>query len=271
MRTLACLVFGSLTIVLLAVLWTAPVIAAEAKVPLKLNLPDKRLSDTPSDYYSDHLKFTFKVREHFLAPPGTVNVAKGKPVTSSCTKPINGKIAFITDGKKHYKDEYLVELCKGPQWVQIDLKERFEIQAIVVWHFYKRERAYFDVIAQVSDDPAFPKDAVKTLFNNDHDNSSKLGLGKSHEYFENNEGLLIDAKRVDAHYVRLSSNGNCDTNFNHYIEIEIYGVPSQIERGEVAADESPAEAQDSRADASQKPPATKMVPLKVKLPERGYS
>jgi hypothetical protein len=225
MRAITFLIFASLTVVWLAAFWSAPALAGEDKVPLKLDLPERRLGDTPSPYYSEQLKFKFVDRPPFLAPTGCVNVAKGKPVTSSCAKPLSGKIAVITDGKKHYKSEYHVELNKGPQWVQIDLKKRLQIQAIVVWHFYKMERAYFDVVAQVSDDPTFPKNAVKTVFNNDHDNSSKLGLGKSHEYFEDREGLLIDTKGAEARYVRLSSNGNCDNDFNHYIEVEVYAKP----------------------------------------------
>ena len=46
--------------------------------------------------------------------------------------------------------------------------------AILFWHFHKTPRVYFDVIVQVADDAAFSKN-VRTVFNNDHDNSSKLG------------------------------------------------------------------------------------------------
>jgi hypothetical protein len=54
---------------------------------------------------------------------------------------------------------------------------------------------------QVSDDPDF-KESVRTLFNNDFDRSSNLGAGTDHEYVENYEGKLIDAKGVDGRYMR---------------------------------------------------------------------
>ncbi len=60
---------------------------------------------------------------------------------------------------------------------KVDLEEEANIFGIVVWHFHKNARAYIDVIAQISNDPEF-KTGVVTVFNNDHDNSSKLGVGK---------------------------------------------------------------------------------------------
>ena len=39
---------------------------------------------------------------------------------------------------------------------------------------------------------------VKTLFNNDQDNTSGLGVGTDREYFETHEGKLINAKGVKA-------------------------------------------------------------------------
>ena len=39
------------------------------------------------------------------------------------------------------------------------------------------------------------------------------------------EGKLIDAKGVEARYVRLVSNGSDKTPANHYIEVEVFGRP----------------------------------------------
>ena len=83
-----------------------------------------------------------------------------------------------------------------------------------------------DVVVQVADDPDFI-DNVKTLFNNDGDNSSGLGIGKDKAYWETNEGKLIDAKGVVARYVRLYSKGNTADDQNHYTEVEVYGLPAK--------------------------------------------
>jgi hypothetical protein len=78
------------------------------------------------------------------------------------------------------------------------------------------------VIVQVSDDPEF-KTGVTTVFNNDQDNSAKLGIGKDRAYIETNFGKLIDAKGVKGRYVRVYSNGNTANDLNHYIEVEVFG------------------------------------------------
>ena len=94
----------------------------------------------------------------------------------------------------------------------------------MVWHFHKQPRIYFDVVIQAANDPDFVKQ-VTTIFNNDIDNSAGLGVGKDKHYVETSEGKLIDAKGVQARYVRLYSNGNNNNDLNHYIEVEVYGTP----------------------------------------------
>ena len=54
-----------------------------------------------------------------------------------------------------------------------------------------------------------------------------LGIGKDLEYFESNEGKLIDAKGEVARYVRLYSKGSTDSDLNHYIEVEVWGKPAK--------------------------------------------
>ena len=81
------------------------------------------------------------------------------------------------------------------------------IYAIVIWHAHDNPKGYHDVIAQVADDAGFTTN-VRTLFNNDVENTTKLGEGKDREYFETNQGKLIDAKGVKARYVRLYSHGS---------------------------------------------------------------
>jgi hypothetical protein len=79
---------------------------------------------------------------------------------------------------------------------------------------------------QVSNDPEFVTD-VTTVFNNDHDNSSGLGVGKDQNYVETAEGKLIDAKTARGRYVRCYSSGNSQNDMNHYIEVEVFGKPVQ--------------------------------------------
>ncbi len=86
-----------------------------------------------------------------------------------------------------------------------------------------RMRVYRDVIVQVSDDPDFL--TAHTVFNNDYDNSSGLGIGFDMGYVETSEGKLIDCKGVEARYVRLFTNGNHIDDKNHFTEVEVFGGP----------------------------------------------
>jgi hypothetical protein len=79
-------------------------------------------------------------------------------------------------------------------------------------------------VVQISDDPAFQKD-VTTIFNSDYTNALGFGAGKDLAYVESYEGKLIDAKGVKGRYVRLYSNGNTTNKLNHYIEVEVFGIP----------------------------------------------
>jgi len=200
--------------------------AADAELaPLEIELPDAFFGGTPDPHWSPVLEpRDFRPRPPFLAPAGTTNVALGKSVTAS-VDPVHGQLSQITDGDKDYVKSSLVELPAGTQWVQVDLEEEHNIYAIIVWHFHEGERVYFDVIVQASDDPEF-KEGVTTLYNNDYDNSSGLGVGEDVEYFEKNEGRLIDAGGVKARYVRLYTNGNSANDLNHYVEVEVHGIPA---------------------------------------------
>src|SRR5262249_51612980 len=107
----------------------------------------------------------------------------------------------------------------------IDLEKESEIYALIVWHFHSQARVYFDVVAQVSDDPTFSKD-VTTIFNNDANNELGLGAGKELAYIETFEGKLMDRKGVKGRYVRLYSKGNTTNKLTHYIEVEVFGNPA---------------------------------------------
>jgi hypothetical protein len=197
-------------------------------VPLKLKLPKPAFKGTPAHAPPGTRvkKPTGKPRPPFLAPKGSQNVAKDMPVISSDMEPIIGEIKFVTDGDKEANEGSYVELGFGVQWVQIDLKQKYQIHAILVWHYHMTARIYHDVVVQVADDKDFIEN-VHTVFNNDHDNSAGLGLGTDYEYWETFEGLLIDAKGVEGRYVRLYSNGSTSDDQNHYTEVEVYALPAK--------------------------------------------
>jgi len=206
----------------LGVIALAGPVAAEEKVELKIELPEPFFGGTPLDYWSPTLEpEDYKDRPPFLAPAGTEIISKGKPVTASAN-PTAGQLKQLTDGDKDYGKKSVLELPAGTQWIQIDLEKTSEIYAILFWHWHEGKRLYFDIIVQVSDDPDF-KDGVKTIYNNDADNSSGLGQGEDKEYIDNNKGRLIDAGGVKARYVRFYSKGNTANDNNHYIEAEIFG------------------------------------------------
>ncbi|HOT97615.1 MAG TPA: hypothetical protein PLN61_09950 [bacterium] len=193
--------------------------------PVTIKLPKPKFIGTPQNLKVPNLEKPLgRPREPFLAPAGTINVALNKPVTSSDMQPVIGELAMITDGDKEAEDGSYVELGPFVQQVTIDLKARHTIYAVVLWHYHKQPSVYFDVVVQVSDDPAF-KSGVQTIFNNDHDNTAKLGAGNDKNYIETAEGKLIDAKGIIGRYVRCYSNGNTGNDLNHYTEVEIYGLP----------------------------------------------
>ncbi len=196
------------------------------RVKLNLDLPKPVFTGTPKQPpEGTSVKLREGPRDPYYVPPGLKNLAKGKPVTSSTERPIIGELGYATDGTKKGLGGSYVELGFGKQWVQIDLKQRSEIYAIVVWHRHDQPRVYHDVVVQVADDKDFVKN-VKTVFNNDRDNSLGLGVGKNREYFETNKGKLIRIKKgVTGRYVRLYSNGSTADDMNHYTEVEVWGRP----------------------------------------------
>ena len=167
-----------------------------------------------------------KPRPPLVAPMNVFNAASEKPVTSSDDWPVIGELDMITDGDKRGVDGAMVELGPEVQWVQIDLGRAHAIFAVLVWRDHGRTLVYHDVIIRVADDKDFTKN-VRTIFNNDHDNSSGLGIGKDWEYIETHEGLLVPTEGLKARYVRLYSNGSTSDGLNRYTEVEVYALPAK--------------------------------------------
>ncbi len=203
---------------------------AQDLVPLNVKLPAAAFIGTPSDRpLPPNVETPSKTPPPpFLAPAGVTNVAFHKKVTSSATNATPEDLAKITDGEKEATEANVVLLTRGNQWVQIDLEKPREIYAVVVWHAHNTQKIYHGVVVQIADGPDFtPVQNARTLFNNDVENKSGLGLGTNREYFETNEGKLIAAQGAKARYVRLYSNGSTVARYNEYTEVEVYARPAK--------------------------------------------
>ncbi len=204
----------------------ASILAADSE-PLKLKFPSHTPKGTPEDLPKGATvePISDKPPKPLDVPKGVVNVASGKPVTSSVT-PFLGDLKQVTDGEKEPFDEQAVEMKKGVQWVQVDLGQSFEIHAIAMWHDHRYVQSFRDVVLQVSDDAEF-KTGVTTLYNNDADNSAGLGVGTDREYFELEWGRTVAAKGVKARYVRGYTRGSSLSALNAWQEIEVYALPAK--------------------------------------------
>lgn len=210
-----------------ALFLTSSASAADEKEVLKLALPAPTLKGTPEDLPKGDMiePLSDKPRPAYMIAKGVQNVALSKAVTAS-VKPFTGELNQVTDGKKEAFDYDAVEMKKGTQWIQVDLGKAEAIQAVVMWHDHRYIQAMHDVIVQVADDAEFKND-VKTIFNNDVDNSSGLGVGTDKEYFETHEGKIVDAKGAKGRYVRAYTKGGSLSALNCWQEIEIYALPAK--------------------------------------------
>jgi hypothetical protein len=205
-----------------------PAGAAGDLVPLMLKLPAPAFKGTPKDVQlSSYVEpLSDKPRPPMMVPAGLKNIAPGKKLTSSDKNATPDILEKITDGDKEASDASIIYLRKGTQYVQMDLGAAHEVFAIVLWHAHNTAKVYHDVIVQAADDPDFISN-VHTIYNNDQDNSSGLGVGTDREYFETFEGRLINAKGIKTRYLRFYSKGSTESALNEYTEIEVYGRPAQ--------------------------------------------
>ena len=199
---------------------------AADKVAIKFELPPPHSSGTPKEIKSDNLEPDPGPGK--LRPPIMVPVGFDKKLTTEDTKvttseeAVTGENEYVVDADKTPDATCMLQLPGGVQWVQLDLGVEKTVSAVCVWHDQGDDRVYKDVIVQLSNDEKFTKD-VTTIFNNDHDNSSKLGKGTDKEYRERNDGRPMDGKLTKARYVRCYSNGSSSEPVNNYIEIEVFG------------------------------------------------
>ncbi len=212
-----------LSIQLTVLLNAAPVRADDALVPLKLKLPAPVFVGTPNNAPPGvKLDLSAPAPAPLLVPPGLRNLALAAKISSSDTQATASTLAKLADGDKEGEENSIVQLRKGLQWVQFDLGEPRQLFAVAVWHAHDQPKIFRAVIVQGADDADFTEN-VRTLFNNDTDNSAGLGVGSDSQYFETFRGRIIDAKGCRARYVRLYSHGSTESPLNEYTEVEIYG------------------------------------------------
>ena len=205
-----------------------PAASTAGMVPLDIKLPAPAFKGTPKDLQvgPNVEPVSDKPRAPMMVPPGLKNIAPGSKVTSSDKNVTAENLAKLTDGDKEASDQSIIFIHKGTQWIQMDFGSPQEIFAVVIWHAHNMAKVYHDVIVQVADDADFI-DNVRTVFNNDSDNSSGLGVGTDREYFETYEGKLINAKGVKARYIRFYSKGSTESALNEYTELEVFGRPAK--------------------------------------------
>ena len=205
-----------------------PAAGADGSVPLQIKLPAPAFKGTPKDLQvgSNVEPLSDKPRAPMMVPPGLKNAALGSKITCSDKNVAAENLAKINDGDKEASDQSIIFLRKGTQWVQMDLGSPQEIFAVMIWHAHNMAKVYHDIIVQVADDADFIEN-VRTVFNNDADNTSGLGVGTNREYFESYEGKLIDAKGAKARYIRFYSKGSTESALNEYTEMEVFGRPAK--------------------------------------------
>jgi len=197
-------------------------------VPLILDLPAPAFKGTPKDMRlgPNVEPLSDKPRAPMMVPPGLKNLAPSSKLTSSDQNATPAILTKLTDGDKGASDQSIIFLRKGTQWVQMDLGSPSEIFALVIWHAHNTAKVYHNIIVQVADDADFIEN-VRMVFNNDSQNTSGFGVGTDREYFETYEGKLINAKGVEARYIRFYSKGSTESALNEYTEIEVYGRQEQ--------------------------------------------
>jgi hypothetical protein len=196
--------------------------------PLVLKLPAPVFAGTPKAAPPDTTVETMPAKPGppLMIPRDARNIAPGRKITSSDKNATRADLAKITDGIKDADEDAVVQLRKGLQWIQFDLGSPQEIYAVAVWHAHDTAKIFRSVIVQTAADEDFTEN-VRTLFNNDRDNSAGLGAGTDRQYFETYQGKVIDARGARGRYLRLYSDGSTDSKLNEYTEVEIYGRPAK--------------------------------------------
>ena len=198
---------------------------AAGMVRFQPEFPPEQIEGTPEEGGLQNVEPIPSQPPTLPLPADAELLSAGKPVTASDDFIFIGDLSFITDGNKRAGEGYYVELEPGQQWVQIDLEQEADIHGIWVWHYHRQERAYRSVAVQISNDENF-ESGVTTVYNNDYENNLGFGRGRDRPYLESRFGKPIRVDGVRGRYVRLYSDGNTANDMNHYIEVQVYGIPA---------------------------------------------
>ena len=198
--------------------------AGEALVPLKTDLPKPLFVGTAVPVKVPNLEAPRQgKRPALMVPAGSVNLAKGKTVTSSDSQPTTGDLSQITDGVKAGDEGNYVELDKGKQWVQIDLgkpdghlRDARLALSLAGTRLQGRGGAGF----RRSRFHRQGDDGVQQRHRRMRSDSARA---RTRLTSKPTRARLIDAKGVKGRYVRLYSRGNTTNENNHYIEVEVWG------------------------------------------------
>ena len=138
--------------VLISLATIITLIAAEKKVELKIEYPEKLVKGTEVPKSIPNLEESRpkdQAPKLLMVPEGCKNLSEDKTVSSSDEDPSAGDLDMITDGDAD-GSEY-VQIKKGLQWVQIDLEKSHMLYGAHVWHYHSQPRVYNDIIIQISE------------------------------------------------------------------------------------------------------------------------
>ncbi|MBT7299689.1 MAG: DUF1080 domain-containing protein, partial [Victivallales bacterium] len=142
-----------------------------------------------------------------------VNIAIGKPVTTSCEQQGDKAPWKAVDGKLGNLDAWFG--AEWPSWFQIDLKKAVTINASRII-FYNDGRRYF----QYTIDASLDGKAWTVVADNTKNTKPATKAGLTHKF----------AKPLKARYVRLSIKKNSVNEAVHVVEVEVYSDDPAAEK-----------------------------------------
>jgi len=144
--------------------------------------------------------------EHLLSRPidTSGNLAKGKPVKTSCPQQANHSPDHAVDGKLDRSTGWWG--AKWPSWLQVDLGKPIKIDTVRVIFYWDGRRLYQYTIDVSTDEKTWTKVA---------DNSKNATPA-------NENGLVHRFKPIDARYVRVNVIKNMVNEAVHILEVEAY-------------------------------------------------
>ena len=197
------------------------------KEELKLKLPKPMFIGTPRNIKTPNLEaVTGKPRGPFFVAKGTKLLSLKKPVTSSDMQPVIGELAFVTDGEKSGEDGYFVELGPGKQWVQIDLGA--ENASPPSWSGIITARPASTATSssrspttRTSSRASRPSSTTTTTTRPAWASAGTRSTSRP------TKAGSSTPRAPRAATSGCISNGNTSNDMNHYVEVEVYGMPAK--------------------------------------------